>query len=373
MEQKRNRYPILDVIFFLFFLYLFFVSIEMMSEAFKLFGKGFANSLMSSTSRPIVGLFIGMMATGLVQSSSSVTSILVGLVAGGALSISHAIPIVMGANIGTTITNAIVSMGHIGRRQEFSRALSGAIVHDFFNVLCVIIFLPLEVLTHFIEKTAVALAGMFEHVGGFTFMSPLKAIVQPVAKQLCILLNKIVLSPSWAGAIFLLFMALLLLFLALRFMVTLMRKLIIGKVENLLHRYLFSSPLPSLLLGLSITAIIQSSSATTSLIVPIVGAGILTVEQIFPYVLGTNIGTTVTAILASLVTKSPAALTVAFAHLTFNVAGTVLIFPFRIVPISLAKKFGVFMAQHRVMAPIFIIFLFFVIPLLAIFLIQGGF
>lgn len=370
---EKNRTRILEVLAFLACLYLFFVSIELMSGAFKLFGKDFAKQLMQSTAHPVVGLFIGVVATSLVQSSSSVTSILVGLVAGGSLSISHAIPMVMGANIGTTVTNTIVSMGHIGRKQEFSKALAGATVHDFFNLLAVAVFLPLEMHTHIIEKIATALSTSFNHLGGFKFMSPLKAIVKPVTHLVTDLFQSLIQGPTWLVAVALVVLALAILFFALKFMVDLMRRIISGKVENMLHHYLFRNPLRSMAVGLMLTAIIQSSSATTSLIVPIVGAGILTVDEIFPYVLGTNIGTTITAILASLVTKSPAALTVAFAHLTFNVMGTVAFFPLRRIPIAIATHYGLFLSKHRVLAPLFLILIFFIIPLIVIFSIQGGF
>ena len=203
-------------------------------------------------------------------------------------------------------------------------------------------------------------------------MSPLKAIVRPAAHLLLSLLKFIISSPDWAFVILTLIGALVLLFIALKYMVKLMKQMIIGKVESLLHQYLFNSPGRSFFLGLILTAVIQSSSATTSLIVPIVGAGILTIHQIFPYVLGTNIGTTITAMLASLVTRSPAALTVAFAHLIFNVAGTILFYPVRIVPITMAKKFGEFVSKNKVYAPLFLVIFFFAVPLIIIFLMEGG-
>jgi sodium-dependent phosphate cotransporter len=371
MSRNTNRL-FFQIFLFIGFLYLFFVSIEMMSSAFKLFGKGFTQSLLKTTTNPLVGLFIGIVTTSLVQSSSSTTSILVGLVASGSMPIRYAIPVVMGANIGTTVTNIIVSMAHIGRKHEFSRALAGATVHDFFNVLSVAVFFPLEITTHFLEKTALFLSETFQHAGGFTFISPLKTIVQPAAHFLIGLLRGIITSPSWLTAVFVLVISLALLFLALKYMVTSMKKIIIGKVENLIDQYLFKNPARSFLLGLIFTSIIQSSSATTSLIVPILGAGILTIQQIYPYVLGTNIGTTVTAILASLVTRNQAALTVAFAHLLFNISGTVVFYPLRVLPITMALKYGNFLSKHRVLAPIFVLMLFFIIPLLFIFLLKGG-
>lgn len=371
MNRIVNR-TLFQFFLFLCVLYFFFVSIELLSLSFKLMGKGFAVSLMGATANPIAGLFIGIVATSLVQSSSSTTSILVGLVAGGTISIRNAIPVLMGANIGTTVTNIIVSLGHIGRRREFQNAVAGATVHDFFNLLSVLIFLPLELMTRFIERSAFFLAELFKTAGGLVFFSPLKTIVKPMVHVLSELLRLIVPHPPWAVAVLTMAAALVILFLSLKYMVVLMKKIIIGKAESLLHQYLFNSPSLSFLLGLLLTATIQSSSATTSLVVPIVGAGILTVHQIFPYVLGTNIGTTITAILASLVTKNPAALTVAFAHLSFNVAGTFFFYPLRIIPITMATKFGYFIARNKILAPLFLIIFFFMIPLIIIILLEGG-
>jgi sodium-dependent phosphate cotransporter len=372
MTPIRKRHTI-EAVLFIIVLYIFFVSIELMSGSFKLFGKEFAQNLMTTTSNPVVGLMIGILATSLVQSSSATTSILICLVAGGGISIGHAIPVVMGANIGTTVTNTIVSIGHIGRKNEFSRALAGATVHDFFNILAVIVFLPLEHFTHLIEHSAAFLAKAFSNVGGLKFISPLKAIVKPLASGIIHIFKTVFPDPTWATALCILVFALIILFLALKYMVTLMKKLAMGPVENLLHQYLFASPFSAFLLGLFVTAVIQSSSATTSLIVPIVGAGLLSVSDIFPYVLGTNIGTTITAILASLVTKNPAALTVAFAHLMFNLSGTVCIYPFKNIPIAIAEFFGGFTANHRYLVITYLIFVFYGVPLLVIFLFRGGY
>jgi len=100
-------------------LYLFLVSIGLMGAAFKGFGKGFAENLIRTTSNPFVGLFVGILATSVVQSSSTTTSIVVGMVGSGVITVGSGVYIVMGANIGTTVTNTLVSLGHFTRRDEF--------------------------------------------------------------------------------------------------------------------------------------------------------------------------------------------------------------------------------------------------------------
>mgnify|MGYP003956728523 FL=1 len=149
------------VIYFLFLLLLFFVSIELMGTTFEMFGgRGLADQLLSFASNPVSGLLIGFLATSLVQSSSTTTTMVVIMVGAGTIDIGLAVPIVMGANIGTTTTNTIVSLGHVTRPAEFERAFAASTVHDFFNVLAAFTLLPLEVYLHPIERTAVRLQGM---------------------------------------------------------------------------------------------------------------------------------------------------------------------------------------------------------------------
>ena len=139
------------------FLFGFLVAIQMMGGSIKLLGEGSVSGLFDGVSNPFAGLSAGVLATVLMQSSSATTSIIVSIVGSGganALSITSAVPMVMGANIGTTVTNTIVSIGHIRRGAEFHRAFAAATVHDFFNVMCVAVMLPAELLTGFLSKSA---------------------------------------------------------------------------------------------------------------------------------------------------------------------------------------------------------------------------
>ena len=108
------------------------------------------------------------------------------------------------------------------------------------------------------------------------------------------------------------------------------------------------------------TALIQSSSITTSMLVPLVGAGLLTIEQIFPYTLGANIGTTITAVLAALSLGTEAAMIIALCHFVFNVFGICIIFPIKFVPIWISKTIASFASKSK---KHFLIFLFFYILL----------
>jgi sodium-dependent phosphate cotransporter len=346
-------------------LYVFLVSVNLLGAGFKLFGEGLAERLIATTSSPFVGLFIGILATSIVQSSSMTTSMTVGFVASGMLTIEHAVPIIMGANIGTTVTCAIVSMGHIGRREEFRRAFAAASVHDFFNVLSVLILFPLEITTHLLSRSARALAGVLVGGEGITFASPVKRAVGPAVGAVTDL------ARAAAGdhvAIVVVAVSLVLLFGSLYVLVRRTKALALGRAEVVIDRFLGRSGPAGIAIGAGITAVIQSSSVTTSLLVPLAGAGIVSLEQIFPVTLGANVGTTVTALLASL-TGDVRGLTIALVHLLFNIAGILIIYPARAVrqvPLRLARALADAAVRSRRNAVLFVVGLFYALPALLI-------
>ena len=93
----------------------------------------------------MVGLMIGVLGTVLVQSSSTFTSIIVAAIGGANLKVRIAVPMLMGANIGTSVTNTLVAMTQIGNKEEFERAFSAATVHDMFNWATALVLFPIEV------------------------------------------------------------------------------------------------------------------------------------------------------------------------------------------------------------------------------------
>jgi sodium-dependent phosphate cotransporter len=340
-------------------LYLFLFSVGLLGSSLKLFGKGFAETLIAGTSNPLAGLFIGILATSIVQSSSMTTSILVGMVGGGILSVSNGIPIVMGANVGTTITNVLVSLTHIRRTGEFRRAFAAATVHDIFNLLSVALLFPLQYLTDFLGAGSRAMAGMFSSVGGMKLFNPLAYAIKPVVAGFLHLVND---SPL-AGTI----IAVILLFGSLHYMVKLLRSTVLVRLERFFQRYIFKTILRSFMLGLVLTVMVQSSSITTSVIVPLVASGVLTLVQVFPYTLGANLGTTVTAILAALATGNLSAVTIAFVHTLFNLSGIAIFLPLRAIPISMAEKLAGLAIKSRLVPILFVLFVFFIIPSVLIF------
>ena len=359
--NKEVAKTILKIFGVLAALYMFLVGINGMSSAIKHMGAGVAESIFTATSNPFVALFIGVFATVLFQSSSTTTSLIVGMVSSGALGISGAIPMIMGANIGTTVTNTIVSVGHINKGNEFKRAFAASTVHDFFNILAVLIIFPLEITFHFIEKLARASAevlfGTMLNVDVLQAKSPIKIAVKSGAK--------FIESFTFDNDIFYLVISVLITFICLVSIVKLLRSLVLEKIEAFFDQYIFKTALRAIGFGIVLTIMVQSSSITTSLVVPLAGAGVLTLKKIFPFTLGANIGTTVTALLAAL-TGTVAALVAAISHLLFNIFGIAIIYgipQLRAIPLFLAEKISELAVKNKFIPIIYLLIVFGAIPL----------
>jgi len=345
-------------------LYLFLVGINGLSEAINNMGEDFAKSIISTTSNPFIALFIGILSTTIFQSSSTTTSLIVGMVSGGALNLAGAIPMIMGANIGTTVTNIIVSIGHINRGNEFKRAFAAATVHDFFNVFAVLILFPIEIAFGLLEKTATGLGTLlFGSVSANeVFKSPIKTAIKWGTNQLEAI--------SFDSSVIFIIISVLLTFLMLFSIVKFLRSLVLDNVQQFFDQFIFKTAIHGMVFGMLLTIMVQSSSITTSTIVPLAGAGVLTLRQVYPFTLGANIGTTVTAILAAL-TLNVTALVAAFAHLFFNLYGILIIYVnplFREIPLKLANWLSEVAIKNKFIPLIYLVCFFFLLPFIIIIL-----
>ena len=367
MNRDRLR-TIVKIIGVAACLYLFLVGIGGMGYSFKLFGKEFSQKTLEPTSSPLIGLFIGVLATTIVQSSSTTTSIVIGMVAAEAIGVRSAIFMVMGANIGTTVTAKLVSLGHITRKAEFRRAFAASSVHDTFNLTTVALVYPLEYYFRIIETAATWMGGIFVEVTGITKPENyLKKITKPAVEGLSDLFNNIPWLVLLASVIITFFM--------LWGIVKLLQSLVLKKLESFFDTYVFRNLAMSFIVGLVLTVMVQSSSITTSLIVPLAGAGVLRLQQIFPFTIGANIGTTITGLLAALaVAGQPdidptlvlAGATVAFAHFLFNASGAIMFLPFkkmREIPVYVAEWLAEVCLKNRIIPIVFIVLVFYLIPL----------
>lgn len=356
-----------------FLLYLFLVGVGLLEDGIKGLGAGFQDALFESVANPLAGLFVGILATVLAQSSSVTTSTIVGLVGSGLLGVEAAVPMIMGANIGTTVTNTLASIGHVRRPAEFRLAFAAATVHDFFNLMAVAVLLPLELATGVLTDIASWLTTLLVGTSGATYNSPVKAAVGFPIDLVEEGLAAIGLGGNPLAGV-LLALGLASIFLALGYITRNMRVLVAKRVERSINAMLGKGGgVTAIALGLVITVAVQSSSITTSIMIPIAAAGVISLRNIYPVTLGANVGTTISALLASLASARPEALTIALVHTTFNVVGIALFYPvpvLRELPIKLAERLADRAVKQRSAVVGYVALLFLVIPSLGVVLLR---
>ncbi len=357
-------------------LFAFLVGVRALGDGFNMLGSGALESFFQATANPFVGLMVGVLATTLVQSSSVTTSIIVGMVAAPTdpLPVANAIPMIMGSNIGTTVTNTLVSLAHMGRSKEFRRAFAVATCHDFFNFIVVAVLLPLEIATGFLGSTAASLAGNLGGLGGFKFNSPFKAALKAGSAQVSSLSEAIFGSASAQGAAVIVLSGALII-VSLLLLVKTLRSWLGQSVGASIEKALGGHGVTAMMVGVVVTVMVQSSSVTTSLLIPFAAAGVLTLRQAFPLTLGANIGTTVTALAASLAVSGEnvvAGATIAIVHLLFNVIRVVMIYPIpaiREIPLKMAERVAEIATRSKLQAFAYVGGIFFGAPaLVAVFL-----
>ncbi len=243
---------------------VFIVGMNFMSTALeKSAGEGMKTLLGRISNNRFSGVGIGAAVTAIIQSSSATSVMVIGLVNAGVMTLMQATPIIMGANIGTTITGVLV-----------------ALKNDYFNMLMYLLAFA-GVMMGFFKKDKIKIAGLLCSGLGLIFVG----------------LNVMSSEQAFGNPL----------------------------VESMFQGVfsVIDSPLLLILVGVIFTALIQSSSAATGVVITMVGTGILPLSLALFIVLGANIGTCVTALLASLGANANSK-RVALIHFTFNVIGTVL-------------------------------------------------
>ena len=403
----------------LFFLYFFLFGLNLLGSGAKVMGGCAAGALFGDDLNPIAGLMVGIVATVLLQSSSTTTSIVVTLVGAESVSVRQGIYMIMGANIGTSVTNTIVAMGHLGDGDQLERAFAGATVHDMFNFLSVACLLPIELITGYLYHLTKACVKGFVAQDGDKWEGPVKKIVSPLGKMVIIANKKVAsniaqgkatcddfypndgkldctdLSDGFSCAPGLIscnkkggycpaffdteatesidrtsgacafILGLIILFICLFSLVKILQKLLMGASTRVLYKATSINGYLAILIGAGITMLVQSSSITTSVLTPLVGVGALRLEQMLPLTLGANIGTTATALLAALL-NSQNAMQVALAHLFFNITGIIIWYPIpfmRNIPLSAARALGRGTRIWRGFPIVYILIAFIAIPM----------
>eukprot|EP00536_Pseudo-nitzschia_multiseries_P004196 jgi/Psemu1/187550/e_gw1.68.105.1 len=402
----------------LFFLYFFLFGLDLLGSGAKVMGGCAAGQLFGDDTNPVAGLMVGILATVFLQSSSTTTSIVVSLVGADSVSVNQGIYMIMGANIGTSVTNTIVAMGQMGDGDQLERAFAGATVHDMFNFLTVAIFFPIELITGYLNRLTSLCVKNFSTRDGEKWVGPIKQFVGPLTKKV-IIANKNVIKDVAKGetcdnfypivcedmaaptkstcsqvgiigcdkgtdacpaffdpeatlkddqvsgmAAFIL--GLIILFICLFAMVTMLQKMLLGTSTRIIYKATNINGYLAMLIGVGVTILVQSSSITTSTFTPIVGLGVIRLEQMYPITLGANIGTTITALLAALLSTTEA-MQVALAHLFFNISGIIVWYPIpflRQIPLNAARNLGKATRVWRGVPLAYILVAFLLIPVI---------
>lgn len=346
-------------------LLLFLFALDMMISSLQHAGSNIAATIIEATSNPFTALFIGLLVTAMIQSSSTTTSLAVALVASGSITLQSAIPIIMGANIGTTITSTIVALGFMGKRKEFRRAVAAGTYHDFFNILTAVVLLPLEYYYGF-------LSGLSQTITAF-FFNPGQAPVENAVSHFSFGFGVII---DWLIEVVPIAILIVVSFALLFSSILLFRKLIANwmavRSPERFSRFFFRNPLKSFGWGMLITAGIRSSTITTSLVVPLVAKKVVSLKNAAPFIMGANVGTTITAFIAATLNSNTAgAVSIAVAHFLFNFIGVLLFFPvpaLRQIPLELAAGLGRLTLRYRLAGLLYLLLTFFFIPFSLIYL-----
>eukprot|EP00617_Octactis_speculum_P009638 CAMPEP_0185797036 /NCGR_PEP_ID=MMETSP1174-20130828/161401_1 /TAXON_ID=35687 /ORGANISM="Dictyocha speculum, Strain CCMP1381" /LENGTH=650 /DNA_ID=CAMNT_0028492447 /DNA_START=41 /DNA_END=1994 /DNA_ORIENTATION=+ len=520
-DPQRIMWTMLRLFIGVFLLYFFLFFLDLMGTSFKVLGSCEAGEMFDGLENPIAGLMVGILATVCIQSSSTSTSIVVSLVGSGNMEVKTAIPVIMGANIGTSVTNTIVSMFYIAQEEDLERAFSGATVHDCFNILSVFVLLPIEIITGVLRHITEALKPD-EVDDGDKWEGPLKKLVSPLVSQLIIankdvmtsiskgettcdavyethgnvddgvtyikglikascistyanddgadvvsplvsqliIANKDVMTSiskgettcdavyethgnvddgvtyikglikascistyandDWgrcedtgdryteplfydhdasldedmAAAGVCLVISIIGLCACMIFLVRLLNYVTKTSTPAMLKKAAYMPGVVAIFVGTGLTILVQSSSVTTSVLTPLVAADIITLagltilvqsssvttsvltplvaadiitlEQMLPLTMGANIGTTCTALLASLVSTKTDAVQIALCHLLFNIFGILIWYPIpfmRQIPLRAARFLGSCTKELKIFPIIYTVIIFLLIPL----------
>jgi solute carrier family 34 (sodium-dependent phosphate cotransporter) len=343
-------------------LFIFLVVIDLLTLSLVSLNNEILDQLFEASNNPFVGLFVGLLMAALIHSSSIVTAMMVAIVASGNMTLVQAVPFVLGANIGTTITSTLVSFSFIMKKNEFKKAFAAGVLHDLFNIIAVLILLPLEYYFGLLSNTASFIsATLFKNYQGENSNFNYNLLfTRPISAYLLGIIN---------SSLFALVISLIGLFTTVKFITRIIFKSFIAINVKQINSYVFKNPYLAFFYGIIFTAFVQSSTVITSLVVPLVATRKTTIKKVFPFIMGSNVGTTITAAIAALF-KPEAAISLALVHFLFNVFGVILFLPFpvlRNIPVMAAIYLGKQTIKSRFVGLGYIIVTFFLLPFLLIY------
>lgn len=309
-------------------------------------GADTVSRLFDLATNPFIGLLIGILATASIQSSTTITTLTVAAVGTGGVSVPVAIPIILGANIGTTITASIVSFSYLGNRANFRRAFTSASLHTWFNLTFVMIAFTLELIFHPLQRFSDLVSDSLVGGGATTTGRGLFTLFAPLIDTVGVdgLLGRLL--PPGVAAVAGILIGTALVLTAVRILNAQLSVLTAAATRTLLERSSGASDALGVLSGTAVTAAVQASSVTVSSLLPFAVSKSLKLREILALTLGANVGTTLMALLTALAVPGSLgsyAIQAALVHVTFNTVGTLLVMlirPLREWLIRLAELSG---------------------------------
>jgi sodium-dependent phosphate cotransporter len=364
-------------------LYLFVSSLEGVKNGFKLIfaeWQGSILAMITGNTAAITGLALGMLSTALVQATMVSMS---GMVAGGLpmdAAIKFGVPMILGANIGTTVTNTIVAFG-IERgmtMKEFKDTIPGVIVDDVYEGLTIALFFTLELTTGLISKIVLRLGNFYTEVLQMeTFFSSFEDTIidiiigDPIIKPL----KNIAVENlgTLGGGLFMFIFWFIVIIISMGMITKGLERLIETGWEDKV-KAAFESPVRGFLTGFTITFIVGSSSIGSSLVIPFLATKVVNLKTAYPYLVGCNLATAVDlSQIYGYIAGGTVGMILGSAHVLLNLMALTLWFisPLRFVPIKVAEWLGAKITENEnaiysLLA--WVIIVFFVIPILVIYI-----
>ena len=381
--RSTRRSAILPLIAFLCGLYLFLLALDGFKVSWRLFfsvdeaTRFVTGNVGQMLEHPLVGFCLGILVTSLIQSSSATIAIIISFVAAHDAPVALCIPIILGANIGTTVTNTLVGLGHSFDRDEFRRVVPAALVDDIFKLMNISLFMVLELAFGVLTSLSKAVVSLFPDISPAERSDPLLPdfvgqLTEPIIGPWSDLGEGA--SPGLHVALVSGLVAFVLLLLGLRLMGDAMQRIFQSSTRAWIRRSL-GHPVRGALVGFVSCWLLQSSSVTTSLMIPLVAKKVATLRNAYHVAIGASVGTTADAgQLLSYVKYGVPGLAAGVVHIAVNLVGAVLFMSIpvlRALPVTVARSIGSWLGDKRYAPLIFgalVLATFFGVPL-AIFMI----
>lgn len=422
-------YLMTKLAFLLLLLYLFLISLELISIGTILITPDFLkfeNVFKHLFSNPVTALFFGILTTSILQNAAATTSIVITMVGTGLISsVKNAIPVIMGSNIGTCITSSYVALTLSRNSLSLGRAFAAATLNDMFNILTTLILFPAEIFFNalssislqMVEKINFDEKNLFKQLNFIgKIQTPITNILIKVDKEKFNLLKNRTFNKNESQLIsfalkycdenvsnftkecnyltmpliksygetttglIILITSTLFLLIIFFCIVKVLNMMIVGPIAlyvrkslnaNFSGKFTWLMYLIIFLMAFILTLFVQSSNIVTATLVPLCGIGIVSLQRVYVMIMGSNVGTTITGILSAFSQPGYAlkkSLQLAFVYTLFNMFGILiwLPIPFMQIPKKIAIHLGNLAYNHHWFILSYISLLYYIIPIIVL-------